>query len=227
MARLSDDFILRMYPRVYVDVATLQHAFALYAARHGWYYRRVNKTAKYILGVDPGKHGGFCALPIDSAHPQIFIPVPLNGTEVDIPMMIQHLRNLAPGVLYAVMEEVHAIFGSSAKSTFNFGHINGAMETALHAAGIPLVKVQPKVWQKEAWRGTERVESPTGKLNKRTGAPVMKVDTKATSLRAAKHLWPTETFLASTRSRNPHDGWVDAALIAYWGMQKYGTTVRK
>lgn len=41
----------------------------------------------------------------------------------------------------------------------------------------------------------------------------VKVDTKATSLLAAKRLFPNETFLATARSKVPHDGIVDAVLI--------------
>ena len=41
-----------------------------------------------------------------------------------------------------------------------------------------------------------------------------KVDTKATSLTAAKRLWPGDGFLASPKSKVAHDGIVDAMLIA-------------
>ena len=44
-----------------------------------------------------------------------------------------------------------------------------------------------------------------------------KTDTKATSLNAARRIFPGETFLATPRSKKPHDGLVDAALIAYVG----------
>lgn len=41
-----------------------------------------------------------------------------------------------------------------------------------------------------------------------------KGDTKPAALRAAKKLWPDEHWLATKRSKVPHDGLVDAALIA-------------
>lgn len=39
-------------------------------------------------------------------------------------------------------------------------------------------------------------------------------DTKPRALALAKELWPEESFLASPRCKVPHDGLIDAALIA-------------
>ena len=39
-------------------------------------------------------------------------------------------------------------------------------------------------------------------------------DTKPRALAAAKALWPSQSFLATVRSTVPHDGLIDAALIA-------------
>jgi len=176
-------------------------------------------STQYVLGVDPGKHGGFCAVDVTGKTPHVFIPVPLQGMQVCIPTMIKNLVPIAPHVVGAAMEDVHSIFGASAKSNFQFGWVNGAMEAALHAAGITdFVKVQPKTWQRTAWMGVIPVAHPTGKLTKK-GEPAYKVDTKATSLRAAASLYPAENFLATPRSKVPHDGWIDAALIAYWLQQ--------
>jgi hypothetical protein len=44
-----------------------------------------------------------------------------------------------------------------------------------------------------------------------------KGDTKPAALAKAKQLWPAETWLATNRSTKPHDGLVDAALIAEFG----------
>lgn len=41
--------------------------------------------------------------------------------------------------------------------------------------------------------------------------------TKEVALAVAKHLWPNEHWLATPRSKTPHDGMIDAALIAAYG----------
>ncbi len=102
-----------------------------------------------------------------------------------------------------VIEDVHSLFGMSAKSNFSFGHIKGFKEGALMALDFEYHLVQPKVWQKGVWLPEDVV------INDK-----QKKDTKATSLNAAKRLWKDEDFLATERSRVPHDGLVDAALMA-------------
>lgn len=172
-------------------------------------------SAKYVMGVDPGKSGAFVAVPLDSDMPQIYIPIPLIGTNVDVGSLVESLKLIAPLIKYCAMEDVHSIFGASAKSNFQFGWINGVQEAALYAAKIPFIKVQPKAWQKVAWQGIQPIQVATGKKNK-DGKPLYRTDTKATSLLAARRLYPSEKFLASARCKNPHDGWVDASLIAHW-----------
>lgn len=107
------------------------------------------------------------------------------------------------------IEDVHSIFGSSAKSNFSFGSIKGFKMGLCAALRLRYELVQPKAWQKEVW-------NPSDKIYK-SGAKKKTVDTKATSLLAAKRLFPDETFIATSRSKKPHDGLVDAALIAYYG----------
>ena len=51
-------------------------------------------------------------------------------------------------VVVAMIEDVHAIFGTSAKSNFNFGYNTGLVTGVVQASGISLDKVAPKKWQK-------------------------------------------------------------------------------
>jgi hypothetical protein len=102
------------------------------------------------------------------------------------------------------IEDLHSIYGSSAKSNFSFGVNNGIVIGALECKGIDYVKVPPKTWQKAIWIPEDIVKF---------GA---KVDTKATSLNAARRLYPNEQFLASSRSSVAHDGIVDAVLLAIY-----------
>ncbi len=177
-------------------------------------------SKKYVMGVDPGKNGGFVLVPLDPSGKQIFIPVPMNGLEVLTDKLIASLKEVAPNVVACVMEDVHSIFGASAKSNFQFGWINGVMETCLVAAGIPFTKMQPKAWQKQAWKCVDILRVVTAK-GSAPGESRAKTDTKGTSLAAARKLFPSETFLATSRSKVPHDGWVDACLLAWVAKEKY------
>ena len=82
--------------------------------------------------------------------------------------------------------------------------IKGIKQGILVAMEVQYIMVAPKTWQATAWSGVPVQKKSTGKN-----------DTKATSLLAARRLFPSETFLATERSKVAHDGLVDAALIAH------------
>lgn len=114
---------------------------------------------------------------------------------------------------HCVIEDLHSIFGTSAKANFTFGVNNGLIIGMLQCSQIPYTKIGPKKWQKEMWQGIRPVEIPTGKFDKK-GNPKVKINTKATSLIAVQRLFPKESFLATERSKKPHDGIVDSVLMA-------------
>jgi len=58
--------------------------------------------------------------------------------------------------------------------------------------------------------------TPVQKWQKAILGKVPKGLTKRFALAAATKLWPDENFLATPRSTKPHDGIIDAALIAYF-----------
>ncbi len=51
------------------------------------------------------------------------------------------------GIRKIMLEDVHSLYGMSAKSNFNFGKNLGIVETLLKLQGIPMEIVQPKKWQ--------------------------------------------------------------------------------
>lgn len=151
--------------------------------------------------------------------------------------------------VHAAIEDLHSIYKVGAASNFQFGWINGATEAILTTLSIPYTKVTPRKWQKEMWEGIRPVMMPSKKKKEFTPPPQQewseelftgelesvdtsaiqpmekpekpKVDTKATSLLAAKRLFPDETFLATQRSKVPHDGIVDAVLIGLYCVRKF------
>jgi hypothetical protein len=79
--------------------------------------------------------------------------------------------------------------------SISFGKILGLCETIQY----PVCRVQVKEWQ-----------------DVELGKRLAKGQTKVKALAVANDLWPEESWLATSRSRTPHDGMVDAALIAHY-----------
>lgn len=73
-----------------------------------------------------------------------------------------------------------------------------ALRAMCELKNIRWERVTPQAWQKVMIPGCA------------------KGDTKPAALRAAKLLWPDESWLATSRSKVPHDGLVDAALLALY-----------
>lgn len=191
-------------------------------------------SVQWVLGADPGKHGGVVLVDINNFNNQKHFPTKVKNGRVDVEFAYAQLEPFKNNIVFAVKEQIHAIFGSSATSTFEFGAADGALETLLtllsfnSSAKFPVYTVQPKVWQNTAWKGVDIVKgdpimdksSNKQKVNKK-GELRFKTDTKATSFNAAHMLFPNVSFIPP-RCRNEHDGLIDAALIAYWGIKKYG-----
>lgn len=150
-----------------------------------------------FLGIDPGKSGGLVFIDGDLQIIEM-MPMPIIGKEYDIKSIKDFM--LSQNVTHAAIENVHAIQGRTGNSSnFSFGLGKGILMGLVEGLSIPYTLVNPKAWQKEAWEGVTK-----------------QADNKQTSLIAAKRLFPEQTFIATPRSRTPHDGLVDAALIAYY-----------
>jgi hypothetical protein len=167
------------------------------------------------IGIDPGKNGFICIMDDISDIGYIecrYYPIPVIGKEIDLKGLNIIFENpkLKMGNIHCVIEDVHAIFGSSAKATFSFGWIVGVLEAMLVAHQISYTKVKPKDWQKVMWEGIPKQKKPNGRT-----------DTKAMSLLAAKRLFPNEDLTATERSIKPHDGKIDALLLAEYCRRKF------
>ena len=157
-------------------------------------------------GIDVGKNGGIAIISDQGVQ---LHTIPKIGTKVDYIELNKIFTDLPKDCVFCI-EDVHSIYGSSAKSNFSFGEIKGILTGMVVSNGFRWELVQPKKWQKEVWTNGDMVK----KTNNRT-------DTKATSLLAAKRLFPDQTFLATKRSSKPHDGLFDAALIAEYCRRTY------
>lgn len=164
------------------------------------------------LACDPGKTGGIVA--IDKVNQLFWTHTPVVAEQISVP----HLKDFLWSVInqftieMCVVEDVHAIFGSSAKSNFEFGRSLGILESLVSALEIPWVKIAPKTWQKLCHQGIPKMEG----------------NIKGMSLLAAQRLLPGNDFttnkslvLPTTRASKQHDGIIDAALMAFYCKQNY------
>lgn len=180
-----------------------------------------------IIGIDPGKTGGIVCLGENGVVWSSATPV--LGKEIDWKAFATLLRSGQSNIDLVVLEHVHAMHGSSAKSTFTFGGCFEGAKALIAAFELPYTLVQPKVWQKVMWQGVPEHRKPPKKLTKkelkakaagkkvRTPNPKGSIDTKMMSLIAAKRLFPTADLMATPKCTTAHDGLVDALLIAEYG----------
>lgn len=167
---------------------------------------------RVYLGIDPGSKG-FITLMSDKG--MEFFSIEDNDF-YKLGDILHDIKERYSDVV-GIMEEVHAIFGSSAKGTFNFGEINGLLKGLLIANKIPYHLIQPKTWQKEIWDNKDMVYlyriSKDGKKKK-------VVNTKPTSFNAAKRLFPNVDFRKTTRCKKDDDNKIDSLLICEYGRRK-------
>ncbi len=161
-----------------------------------------------VLGLDTGSHGAFVVL---DQREKIKATYAFPDGERD-QIFVNYLDNLRaiekPTVAY--VESVHAIYGSAAQSTFNFGRNFQLAIDGLLVSGIPIKYVVPRVWQKEIYQGAPQYIKK-GTKNKR--------DNKRISCEIALKHFNVDHYLATSRSKKPHDGLVDASLIALYGLR--------
>ena len=167
------------------------------------------------MSIDPGSKGFICTQ-IDGVFKHYSIE---DNDLYQLSEIMAEIRSKYDN-LVCVIEDVHSIFGSSAKSTFNFGFNKGYLIGLLAANKIPYVLVQPKEWQKVMWSNADMVV--TYKQIKIKDKMVSKkvVDTKATSINAAKRLFPTIDFRKSERAKKIDDNKVDATLMSEYARRK-------
>lgn len=156
---------------------------------------------KVYIAIDPGIHGFVSIINKDGKFIKAFALLS-NPKNIDIVEMSQRLFDLSiyEGMCHVVLEDVHSIFGSSAKSNFNFGWILGAIEGVLSTLGLPYTKVAPKTWQKQMHQGIVKNENK-----------------KVMSLMACHKIFPTVDLKRTMKCKNEDDNFADSLLMAEYG----------
>jgi crossover junction endodeoxyribonuclease RuvC len=100
------------------------------------------------------------------------------------------------------IEKVSSMPKQGVASMFKFGRTVGALQAMLAAFKRRFQEVTPQAWQKVMHEGVNKKSMPNPKQR---------------SVIVVKRLFPNENLLASARCKKPHEGFVDALLIAEYG----------
>ncbi len=159
------------------------------------------------VGIDNGLDGALVA--ISAARGQIIDKIIMptkakaKGREVDtlavwtwISMRCDHTAQIT------VLLETPGKHSPGVMALCSMWDSYGALRGMLEVKGIRHHRIMPQSWQKVILGNVE------------------KGNTKPAALSKARQLWPSETWLKSTRSSKDHDGMIDAALIAEYGRLK-------
>ncbi len=155
----------------------------------------------YSIGIDPGADGAITVVNEVGHLIDQRLLVPFEEFEC-LAAMIGRYSALAPKKpqSYIYLEDVHAMPGQGVSSMFAFGRAMGRIEMACIANGLlpRITYVRAQTWT----RAMHRAKGATAKIR---------------SVKTAQMIWPKHPFLATARSRVPHPGLVDSALIAEYG----------
>lgn len=170
---------------------------------------------KLYIGIDVGSKG-FISMQKNGVWQHFSIE---DNDLYQLSEIMRHARENNPNIA-CVIEDVAAIFGSSAKSTFNFGFNKGYLVGLLAANKIPYTLIQPKTWQHEIWTNHDMVVTYKDVVVKGKKVRKKDVNTKATSINACKRLFPTMDIRKSERAKKPDDNKVDSVLMAEYARRK-------
>ena len=171
--------------------------------------------SKAYLGVDVGSRGCI-ACQCDGKWEWYYI------CEMDYYQIANVFRTLREKneEIACVIEDVRAIHGSASTATFAFGENKGFLIGMLCAFNIPYTLVLPKKWQ-SIWEASDK-EYDSKRVQDKKGEWVTKlaINTKRTSINAAKRLFPTIDFRRNNRCKNIDDNKVDATLMSEYARRK-------
>jgi hypothetical protein len=155
------------------------------------------------IGIDNGLSGALVALSDHPGPPIAMLAMPTRGkakgNEVDAHAVMSWFLDLAaPDCLVGVLE-TPGKHSPGTQALCSMWDSYGAIRAILETRGIRHHRITPQKWQKLMLPGCA------------------KGDTKPAALTRATQLWPSETWLKTPRCSTPHDGMIDAALIAEYG----------
>jgi hypothetical protein len=153
------------------------------------------------IGIDNGLSGGIVAVQAPGIITKAWTMPTRNkskGNEVDAEFVASFFDQWMRDEITVILE-TPGKFAKGVQAISSMWDSYGAVRGVLESRGIRHIRITPQAWQKVMLVGCK------------------KGDTKPAAYAKARQLWPTETWLPSPRCSNPHDGMIDAALIAEYG----------
>lgn len=166
------------------------------------------------LGIDPGLNGGFAVISDNEIRCKIAMPTISfttregnTKTEIDREGVLSFLKKL-PEHTHVAIEKQEAFRGQDIVSSCTICKNYGMLLMALTVARFYITEVSPGDWQ--AYFGIVSVKQGSGET------------TKQQAYKIAQAKYPDVDFRKSERARQPHDGMVDATLIAVYCQSLFG-----
>ena len=164
-----------------------------------------------VIGIDPGKDGFLCLLPMEARQEIQFQPMPMitptggkGKRRYDVSALVRVLREWRDtyDVALTAVERQQVHPGQGSVSCFSIGEGFGLLVGVVMTLGLSLECPHPRSWQK-----VMHMDIPGS-------------DPKARTIEACGKLFPNIDLRASERCRVQHDGKADALLIATWARRQ-------
>lgn len=165
----------------------------------------------YIMGIDPGKSGGYalgiCKIEQNQEAPVDGIveygPMPLVGGDIDISPLVDTIETyvVQKQNLLIVIEKVGAMPGQGVSSLFTFARGYGQLIGMCQALRISYHLVAPQTWKSQVLKDTKKDKDAAVSFVTRT--------------------FP-KTGLVLPGCRKSHDGIADAICLMQWGILNHG-----
>lgn len=149
-------------------------------------------------GIDPGLKGGVTFLDREGEN-KLMLPMP---DIYEFRALLSRIHK-AYQIKHVFLEKAQAMPRQGVSSMFNYGNHFGQLQGILISLEIPYTLIPPQEWQKQMFKGSKEKNSAG-----------VKIDPKVRALEIVRRLFPRESFLATLKSKKPHDGMIDSTLLA-------------
>lgn len=174
-----------------------------------------------FIGIDPGKDGAIVAVKNSKIVFKSVLQMRTRGKdlEFDARWLCKTILDIKKehGEIFVITERLQPIilFRVGAWQTFKLGMAYQHVLSALQICKVEYIESLPRVWTKRIWEGFEPIydKKKKPKVNKKTKEITYKFDSKKMSLQAFTAIYPNVDVRATEKSKNQHDGIIDAALL--------------
>lgn len=168
-----------------------------------------------IMGIDPGSTGAVSLINVRTRKIK-YLKLPTTKSQLDTFKLKNFLKKISPRVAMCGIERNSALSGTDEKGEkrrfgstqqMKKGWNEGVIFGMLIMSEIPYMEFSPRKWQNELYKSFR--------------IPASITDTKDKAKYVANRMFPKESFIPTERSSKPHDGCIDATLIAEYTRRSY------